>query len=744
MSSDDQMAVMNMVKDGEMTLDQAIAKVKAKTKARETTIAKKAYENIVLGMFSRKKEDKEEKKKSKDDKKKSDAPAAGAAAAAGAAEEDGLGGRRARNKAMRKNRGRLLLTLTVQKASVFSVLVLGVKEGRDLAATRKDDSADPYVKMYIVPDSSKETKRKTQVRKNTLNPMFSENFSWEIRAGTDLESHRLHISVWDNKTLGRNEFMGGMSFSLAEIFDDEVPNSGWFKLLDKQKAELQYVPFRAPRGAVPPPPSGGKAAASPSPAPAAATPKKEDKSKSLAKQVSKMALGPVTADSFNFTKVLGQGSFGKVLLAEKKGGEDVFAIKVLQKEAVIEDDDVGCTMTERRVLALASGCPFLTNLYATFQTPDRLFFVMEFVNGGDLMFHIQKEKKFPLHVVQYYTAEICLGLMFLHTNGVIYRDLKLDNVMLDGDGHIKIADFGMCKEKMWGASTTTTFCGTPGYLAPEIIQELPYGFGVDWWSLGVLVYEMLIGDSPFSGDDEEELFESIQNKVVEFPPGTDANASSLILGFLTREAPKRLGVGKTGDANIKAHPMFSSLSWEKIEKREIPPPYKPVVKGKKEVNNFDSEFTSEDPKLSPPDAESVAEIDQNLFKGFSFVNQQWGQAGAGAAAPAEAAVNELQAFSWYRPDLARDECVKALKGTPVGTFFVRESASQPGCYAITMQRDGSAWHGLITPSTTADGNTLYKLFVKQKFNSLPELVDYYCEHPVTTDSQGKKLKLAKP
>lgn len=249
------------------------------------------------------------------------------------------------------------------------------------------------------------------------------------------------------------------------------------------------------------------------------------------------------------------------------------------------------------------------------------------------------------------------------------------------------------------------------------MQELPYGASVDWWSLGVLVHEMLIGDSPFSGDDEDELFESIQNKVITFAPDVDPAAQSLISGFLTRDVPKRLGVGKSGDADIKRHPFFASLDWAKIEKREIPSPYRPKVGGKKEVNNFDSEFTSEAPELSPTDAESVADIDQNLFKGFSFVNQQWGVAGAAdAVAVVEVAGNELSKYAWYRPDLARDECVRALKGRDVGTFFVRESASQPGCYAITMQRDGSPWHGLITPSITADGNTLYKLFIKQKFN----------------------------
>uniref|UniRef100_A0A8C5QWC2 protein kinase C n=1 Tax=Leptobrachium leishanense TaxID=445787 RepID=A0A8C5QWC2_9ANUR len=322
------------------------------------------------------------------------------------------------------------------------------------------------------------------------------------------------------------------------------------------------------------------------------------------------------AEKFTFHKVLGKGSFGKVLLAELKGRNEYFAIKVLKKDVVLIDDDVECTMVEKRVLALAWDNPFLTHIHCSFQTKEHLFFVMEFLNGGDLMFHIQDKGRFDLYRATFYAAEIICGLQFLHSKGIIYRDLKLDNVMLDREGHIKIADFGMCKENVFGDHKASTFCGTPDYIAPEILQGLKYTFSVDWWSFGVLLYEMLIGQSPFHGDDEDELFESIRVDVPHFPRWITKESKDILEKLFVRDPVKRLGV--TGD--IRSHAFFKTINWNLLEKKQMEPPFKPKVKSPNDYNNFDREFLSEKPRLSFGDKHLIDSIDQTAFRGFSFIN----------------------------------------------------------------------------------------------------------------------------
>uniref|UniRef100_A0A8C8FHS9 Protein kinase C n=1 Tax=Oncorhynchus tshawytscha TaxID=74940 RepID=A0A8C8FHS9_ONCTS len=328
----------------------------------------------------------------------------------------------------------------------------------------------------------------------------------------------------------------------------------------------------------------------------------------------------MTLQDFLFIKVLGKGSFGKVMLAELKGTDEVYAVKVLKKDVILQDDDVDCTLTEKRILALARKHPYLTQLFCCFQTKDRLFFVMEYVNGGDLMFQIQRSRKFDEARSRFYAAEVTSALMFLHQHGVIYRDLKLDNILLDANGHCKLADFGMCKEGILNGVTTTTFCGTPDYIAPEILQELEYGPSVDWWALGVLMYEMMAGQPPFEADNEDDLFESILHDDVLYPVWLSKEAVSILKAFMTKSPNKRLGCVITQglEEAIKVHPFFKEIDWVLLEQKRVKPPFKPRIKTKRDVNNFDQDFTREEPVLTPVEDAIIKQINQDEFKGFSY------------------------------------------------------------------------------------------------------------------------------
>ena len=305
-------------------------------------------------------------------------------------------------------------------------------------------------------------------------------------------------------------------------------------------------------------------------------------------------------EHFNFLAVLGKGNFGKVMLAETKATKKLYAIKVLKKEFIIENDEVESTKSEKRVFLVANKerHPFLLNLHACFQTETRVYFVMEYISGGDLMLHIQRGS-FGSKRAQFYAAEVCLALKYFHENGVIYRDLKLDNILLTLDGHIKIADYGLCKEDMWYGSTTSTFCGTPEFMAPEILLDKKYGRAVDWWAFGVLIYQMLLQQSPFRGEDEDEIYDAILADEPLYPIHMPRDSVSILQKLLMREPELRLGSGPTDAQEIMSHAFFRNINWDDVRDKRVAPPFKPEIKSATDTSNFDSEFTSVTPVLTP-------------------------------------------------------------------------------------------------------------------------------------------------
>ncbi|XP_033081384.1 serine/threonine-protein kinase N2 isoform X3 [Trachypithecus francoisi] len=324
---------------------------------------------------------------------------------------------------------------------------------------------------------------------------------------------------------------------------------------------------------------------------------------------------------FRCCAVLGRGHFGKVLLAEYKHTNEMFAIKALKKGDIVARDEVDSLMCEKRIFETVNSVrhPFLVNLFACFQTKEHVCFVMEYAAGGDLMMHIHTDVFSEPRAV-FYAACVVLGLQYLHEHKIVYRDLKLDNLLLDTEGFVKIADFGLCKEGMGYGDRTSTFCGTPEFLAPEVLTETSYTRAVDWWGLGVLIYEMLVGESPFPGDDEEEVFDSIVNDEVRYPRFLSTEAISIMRRLLRRNPERRLGASEKDAEDVKKHPFFRLIDWSALMDKKVKPPFIPTIRGREDVSNFDDEFTSEAPILTPPrEPRILSEEEQEMFRDFDYI-----------------------------------------------------------------------------------------------------------------------------
>lgn len=298
--------------------------------------------------------------------------------------------------------------------------------------------------------------------------------------------------------------------------------------------------------------------------------------------------------NFQPLSLIGKGTFGQVYQVMKKDTKRIYAMKVLSKKVIIQKKEIAHTLGERNILVRTAmtNSPFIVGLKFSFQTPTDLYLVTDYMSGGELFWHLQKEGRFKEHRAKLYIAELIVALQHLHEHDIVYRDLKPENILLDANGHIALCDFGLSKANLTQNDTTTTFCGTTEYLAPEVLlDEQGYTKMVDFWSLGVLVFEMCCGWSPFYADDTPQMYKNIAFGKVRFPrDALSSEGRNFVKGLLNRNPRHRLGA--IDDAKeLMGHPFFHDIDWDALSRKEVAPPFKPRLKSPEDTSYFDSEFT---------------------------------------------------------------------------------------------------------------------------------------------------------
>lgn len=294
----------------------------------------------------------------------------------------------------------------------------------------------------------------------------------------------------------------------------------------------------------------------------------------------------LTIDHFSTLSVIGKGSYAKVLLVRKNDTKQMYAMKVLKKENVEKKNQEKHIKVEKSILSEIDH-PFVIKFKGSFQTDKKLFFILEYCPGGELFNLLAKKRRFSEDQTRFYAAQIILAIEHLHAKDIVYRDLKPENVLIDAQGYIRITDFGLSRQNVGDSSGAKSICGTPEYLAPEIVMRLEYGKAVDWWTVGSIIYEMLVGAPPFYTENRQELFERIKFDVPKYPNSLGANAKNLIEGLLKKDPSKRFGT----TTKVRDHPWFEDVNWQALYEKRYEAPFVPKINNEADLQHFDPEFT---------------------------------------------------------------------------------------------------------------------------------------------------------